>query len=640
MKYPAVFFVTGLLTSNYILATNYTALSPIVITASYQRDTHQSHLHTKSAIQPLPASDGAGLLQSIPNISLIRKGGSSADPVFRGLGGSRLSVQADNQIIFGGCGGRMDPPTAYISPTSYDEVILTKGPQTVTQGMGLVSGSINFIRHQPDFSEKNLQLNAFYTLGSFGRQDMMIEATIGNQWGYLRANASHNQSDNYTDGNNQEIHSFFKRENQFIQLGLTPTKNTLIAISYERGRGKAAYADRRMDGSKFDRDAWAVSLKQKEITNWLQEIEVNYGVNNIDHVMDNFSLRPLKSPYASLNNPSRKVKTVQFKSRLNIGNTSTQLGIDYTSDLHRSRGGINYKLKPYTPQQRFKHWGAFIETEWLASEHQKWIFGLRQDRITATYETYPSSDPAYKQSYRLTSGFIRVEQEVGDNKYFLGIGTAERSPDFWERYLSEDLLPERNNQIDAGFIYQNDRLKFSLSLFASKINRFILLSNTGTNIDAIRYGGEAELQYRFAPQWEIISSLAYTYGKNKTENRPLAQTPPLEFKLGVNWSNEKYSAGILWRAVAAQHRFAKGQGNIIGRDIDKSAGFGVLSINAGWKVSDNIQIQAGIDNLFNKSYAEFISKRASNAANPNIGSQIRRVQEPGRQYWLRLQASF
>ena len=47
-------------------------------------------------------------------------------------------------------------------------------------------------------------------------------------------------------------------------------------------------------------------------------------------------------------------------------------------------------------------------------------------------------------------------------------------------------------------------------------------------------------------------------------------------------------------------------------------------------------IQGGIDNLFNKSYAEFVSK----GADPSAGLQTVRVNEPGRQYWLRLQVQF
>ena len=47
-------------------------------------------------------------------------------------------------------------------------------------------------------------------------------------------------------------------------------------------------------------------------------------------------------------------------------------------------------------------------------------------------------------------------------------------------------------------------------------------------------------------------------------------------------------------------------------------------------------LQGGIDNVFNKSYAEFVSK----GADPSAGLQTVRVNEPGRQYWLRLQVQF
>ena len=86
----------------------------------------------------------------------------------------------------------------------------------------------------------------------------------------------------------------------------------------------------------------------------------------------------------------------------------------------------------------------------------------------------------------------------------------------------------------------------------------------------------------------------------------------------------------------AQKRYAEGQGNIVGQDIGPSAGFGTLSLNAGWKINKYVTLQGGIDNLFDKSYAEFVSK----GADPSAGVQTTRVNEPGRQYWMRLQVQF
>ena len=108
-------------------------LNPVVVSGTPTGKANSVQFNPKTSIQPLPANDGASVLQSVPNMSIIRKGGSSGDPLLRGLGGSRLSIQADGQFIYGGCGNRMDPPTAYIFPASFDKVIVTKGPQSVAK---------------------------------------------------------------------------------------------------------------------------------------------------------------------------------------------------------------------------------------------------------------------------------------------------------------------------------------------------------------------------------------------------------------------------------------------------------------------------------------------------------------------------
>ncbi|MCV5761738.1 TonB-dependent copper receptor, partial [Escherichia coli] len=68
----------------------------------------------------MPAADGAGYLKNVTGMSMVRKGGLGGDPVLRGMGMSRLNVQMDGGMLAGGCGGRMDPPTAYVFPQSFD----------------------------------------------------------------------------------------------------------------------------------------------------------------------------------------------------------------------------------------------------------------------------------------------------------------------------------------------------------------------------------------------------------------------------------------------------------------------------------------------------------------------------------------
>ena len=659
MKYPPLLILPIVLAVSQAWADTDPApeetvtLSPVTVTGTQQEKANRVTFNPKAALQPLPAGDGADLLQSVPNMSIIRKGGSSGDPLFRGLGGSRLSVNADDQFIYGGCGMRMDPPTAYIHPNSFDKVVVTKGPQTVTQGMGLVSGSVQFIRKDPDFTEKPYNINATLTAGSNDRLDGSLEAEFGGKYGYVRTNISHNEADDYKDGDGNRIHSNFKRDSQMLQLGITPTENTTIAGTYERSRAKVAYADRMMDGSKFDRDAWNIRFTQRNLTPWFSELELRYGKSEIDHVMDTYSLRTIYNPAGkqikNANNPKRNTDTGRLKATFDWDKLNLQTGLDYLDDVHvarHERGGDGYSHKPYMPNQSFKQWGIFTEASWQQTDNQRWVAGLRHDQVKAHYDTARVTDPVLKhQKFNLNSGFLRWERNTDNGlKYYAGFGIAERAPDYWERLRSENkaIRAEQNRQIDAGVIWKRPNLHASVSVFGSNIKDFIMMERQGMmnfnvrNINASRFGGEAEVKWTFAPNWEVGTSLAYTHGKNRTDGKPLAQTPPLEWNNTLAFDNGKFSAGALWRVVAKQNRYSKGQGNIVGQDIGASSGFGVLSLNAGWKFSKYATLQGGVDNVFNKTYAEFVSR----GGDPSAGTQTMRVNEPGRTAWLRLQAKF
>ena len=632
-------------------------LDEVVVTSTPTKKPNIAKINPKAPIQPLPAPDGASLLKTVPNMTVIRKGGIDGDPLFRGLGGSRLAITADDHHLFGGCGGRMDPPTAYIYPENYDEVIITKGPQSVTQGPGLITGSVQFVRDTPKFTQPGLNFDGSFTAGSAGRLDAFGGLTAGWKYGYARLNLVNNEADNYSDGNGKEVHSAYSRNSQNLQVGITPDEKTLIEASYDRSRGHAAYADRMMDGIKFDRDAWNVKASRRDITPWLSELKAQYGHSYVDHLMDNYTLRTVKGMKMA-NNPDRETDTARLEGTLSFDKVKAQIGVDWMDDQHTLRTGSGmdaasatkmYLSKPRMPDQHFRNLGVYAEGTWLLDEKNRLVAGYRHDNTDAQYQSGYANYATVKgtqwedQTYRLNSGFLRYERRDNNWTYYAGLGVAQRAPDFWERMRSFKLSKETNKELDVGVMYQRDNLSASLSLFGSRIDDFILVDTNTTpqarNIDARRWGGEAEVMWHFAPSWKIGQSIAYTRGKNTTDGLPLAQTPPLESKTTLGYDNGKFSAALLFRAVAAQNRIAPGQGNIVGQDLKTgSKGFGVVSLNASWKMNKNMTVSAGVDNLFDKVYSEPINKSAYDLA--ALTSTGVRINEPGRQFWLKLNAKF
>ena len=653
-------------------------LEPVVVTAPAMETPMLTRVNTQTAQQPLPANDGASLLKSVPGMSVIRKGGTDGDLIFRGQAGSRLNVLIDGEQIMGGCGMRMDPPTAYVFPDAYDRVSLIKGPQTVLYGPGNSAATVLFERVPTRYEAAGASLKAALTTAGFGRTDAQIDARAGTPKAYAQAIATDARSDDYRDGHGTRVHSAYERRSLTGLVGWTPDEDTRLEASAIESRGHAAYADRSMDGSRFDRSNVGLKFEKNRIGTVLRKIEAQAYYNYIDHVMDNYSLRtpPMSSAMRMASNPDRKTTGGRLAFTLVPDEQHRVIiGLDRQDNQHTVRasgmGGelvTSYASKPRMEDARFDNLGLFAEVTHVVNDDRRVVFGLRQDRWHARDQRATLSNgmmslganptAGAQRMEILPGGFARLEQDFGvDTQVHLGLGHTERAPDYWELISKESanstsafasVAPERTTQIDVGLTHRQGPLQAFTSAYYNQISDYILIqtgvlkpagmgtrsSTIARSIDARTFGLEGGVQYALTPQWMSQASLAYVNGQNTTDDRALGQMTPLETRWAMDWDNRTWSAGALLRLVAGQHRYAVGQGNIVGQDLGSTAGFGVVSVHGGYRWGKALTLTAGIDNLFDKVYAESISRGGAAVSGYD---QTTRVNEPGRLWWLKLQ---
>ena len=303
--------------------------------------------------------------------------------------------------------------------------------------------------------------------------------------------------------------------------------------------------------------------------------------------------------------------------------------------------------KPFKDNMRYQTSGLFIESTYELSRGQL-LAGARYDH----WKTELMVAQKGERSDDLFSGYGRYELSTGNSQYYAGIGHAQRIPDYWEIMKADannpsqkafDLAPEKTTQLDIGWIYEAD-IAISTSLFYGEIRDYILIdANTektsAYNIDATIYGGEVAATIPLTEHFSTQTSVSYSHGDNDTAGTPLGQIPPLEGRITLDYQYNQWSAGLLWRIVAAQDRVAIGEGNISGQDLAESSGFGTLSFNASWKHNDALLVSFGIENLFDITYAEHISR--SGAGNDIPGSEPTfQVNEPGRTAWVKVDYTF
>ena len=530
-------------------------LAPTVVTAVQQSSPLTVIANPKDARQPVPASDATDYLKTIPGFSAIRSGGSNGDPVLRGMFGSRINLRTNGGLMLGACPYRMDAPSSYIAPETFDQLTVIKGPQTVLWGPGASAGTVLFEREPERFGELGSRLHASLLSGSNGRLDKVLDGAVGGERGYLRFVGNQAQADDYADGDGDTVPSRWSKWNGDLAIGWTPAADTLLELTAGKGDGEARYAGRGMDGAQFQRESLGLRFEKSNLGGVLDQLEAQLYYNYADHVMDNFSLREpdpssmMAMPMAS--QVDRRTMGGRFAGTFVWTDVELVAGVDALRSEHRERSSDYHMMSdsyidtdrfPWSKDAVMHNYGVFAELTWQLAERNRVVGGARLDRASAKdYRqsiggmmmsmANPTADEARAET--LPSGFARYEHDLADSPatLYVGLGHVQRFPDYWELFSPsrgpagevnafDGIAPEKTTQLDFGVQYNGVDLQAWASGYVGQVRDYILFDYSGgmtggsraDNIDARIMGGELGVTYVLTEQWQTDATLAYAWG--------------------------------------------------------------------------------------------------------------------------------
>ncbi len=425
-------------------------LDEIVVTA--QRPGFAPFTTAQATPTPVLA-DLSGALAELPGAAVVKNGPLTGIAQVRGLSGDRVNILVDGMDITPACPNHMDPPLHYAAPADTESLTLVAGASPVSSGGDSLGASIQARSLRP----------AFQT-GDAWQAKGKIDA------GFSSANDGWNLGLNASTGNRDNALSYAGNFAQGDDLKFA--KGTVKNSGYESQRNKLSFA-RGTENGRFD-----VSVSQHQVSDtgnpalpmdmikddanavnmaWegkLGDISVTSRIywHDIDHLMDNYSLRPNAGTKMYAPADSTDIGLVLGGKRSMAGGR-VSFGAEWlTNDFdtfqwNATTNAFNSDILRDASRDRLGLYGAWqggLAGAWSAN------LGLRSDTVTMDTGKVRSGATQAEATTGLGGAFNALTHKKTDHNwdwnalfqyaatpdrgYEIGLTRKSRSPSLLERY--------------------------------------------------------------------------------------------------------------------------------------------------------------------------------------------------------------
>ncbi len=496
-----------------------------------------------------------------------------------------------------------------------------------------------------------------------------------------------------TDGEAKTFNTSFTKYNYGAKAGWTITDKHSIIAAYSESHGRdVMFPALTMDEKSDDTRMMSVDYSAKNISEVIKTLDVKVYRTNVNHLMDNsnrdtWQAKQMVADVDAINTGGKAILGMKIK------NHNLSAGMDFENIYKDGVRTMTMLMMGTTSTKRFNLWNkAVIQNGGLFAGYNA-AYGkytveaaVRLDLNKAdSQDTLRLIKNGVEYFNKTTSQFTNFSGNVGltrkiTDKLSVSIAVAHgtRSPNMLERYIkllsvgydnydylgNPQLKPETNNEVDLTVKYSDEKLgNIYLNGFYSYVKDYIsakmlpssvimpaTLGAPGVkqfvNVDKATFTG-FELGYTSPQDYKlgvnVIAALTYgriplvtkyiikagqVTGDTVLKNDALPEIPPFETTVSVNYRllHGKIVPKISYRLVAAQHHISDAFYE------PETPGFSILNFSVAYKMTKNIDIRAGVNNIFDVSYYEHLNRKI-------IGS-TEKMYEPGRMFFMNLNLSF
>jgi iron complex outermembrane receptor protein len=616
---------------------------------------------------PLHSPDSAELLKRIPGANNNTNGVITGIAQYRGMYGDRVSVKLDQAPTLSGGPNAMDSPLAYAPAGMLQELTVYRGITPVSQAQESIGGHMVAQFNRGTFgSETEFGLSGFVSAqltdnGSQSSTDTQL--VVANNQYKLSFLSAHNEGDNVEAGDNKTVAGSQHQRDRFdLAYGWKSDATEITVFAGQLDISNSGTPALAMDIASVETDLAGMTLSTQVDST---AINISLAWADVTHSMDNFSLRT--APAMTMGHRSNLATADNLSwsldAQLPLPFGELKVGTDgnlssYDSTITNPTNGI-FQLLNFNATQR-DIIGLFAE---LNGDIGDWGYqaGIRQNRITMNSGDVSSSgmmammgDAAnmlamqFNQAdrnlnYDTTDLVLKFNRSLDpETALTIDLGIKNRAPSYQETFLwlplpitagladgrsyvgNLWLKHETASEISIGLSRKTDRFSIYPQIFYRQIDDYIqgvastsmpanMLSNMMSgaaalsyeNTDAEIYGADANWNYRVNHNWSADGVVSYVRGKRTDIADDLYRIAPANARFSLRYQPDQGSLQLMLESVIyARQKHVASYNNEA-----KSSGFGIINIGANWSLSENIQMRAGVKNLFDRFYAAHLSGR-------------------------------
>ncbi len=560
------------------------------------------------------------ILRTVPGLAVNQSGGGFGTLTqvrIRGAEGNQTLVRL-NGIELNDPSGGSEYNFGNLLAENIERIEIIRGSQSALYGSDAIGGVINIITKR---GNQGLQLKAQIEGGSFGtykanggisggledKIDFAFNATQFESEGISISESGSEKDANRNSTLDGNV-NFHMLENW--QMGVTGklVHSNTETDGFQGGIGSVDANNETETDQKFGRVFSKLSLfEDSEWLKWDHMISANYS----DNKRDNFRNNILNSEFDGRNS--------KFAYQTNVFiDTSgfAQSHHTFTFLLEHEKDAVRVKSS-------FSDVDRSIQTSSYVGEYQLDLFdrlfisgGIRAD----------NNDVLFKDTitYRATLSYLHKET---DTRLHASYGTGVKNPTLFELFGfsanfqgNPNLQAEESQSFDAGVEQQflNGRISLDTTYYNNRIENLI----TGSGTSSVNQKGRTHIQgIEVAMRANIIDNLdftsSYTWNSNKDANGvSLVRRPKHIASANLNYgfnafgNNGNLNIGVKYNGKQTDFAFDPS----FNRSIVALDDYTLVNVAASYKIYDQVELFARVENLLDENYQEVYSYAAKGIA--------------------------